>query len=212
MGRRSFFQSVCLARRLPAAPRERETRRDHVGGGDAGSAVYRRSGGGGTPPLQTYFYVLAVCSPYQPCRGWRPRRPANEIKTPPPAAFSPFSTPRPAHGKFRGTRLGLAAPRRGRRPRRPLPEITAGPTSPHQPCRGRRPRRPGAAVSADPTVFRQPSPGHGMLSRHIMRRTARFPPAVGVGVPDDPFLRPSPAPPRSASPRRGGVPPPTGVG
>ena len=44
-----------------------------------------------------------------------------------------------------------------------------------------------------------------------MRHTARFPPAVGVCVPDDPFLRPPPTPPRSASPRRGGVPPPPGV-
>ena len=50
-----------------------------------------------------------------------------------------------------------------------------------------------------------------MISRHIMRSTARFPSAVGVGVPDDPFLRPPPTSPRSASPRRGGVPSPPGV-
>ena len=53
-----------------------------------------------------------------------------------------------------------------------------------------------------------------MISRHIMRRTARFPPAVGVGVLDDPFLRPPPAPrcrtgcgrrgrPQRGDPRRG---------
>ena len=101
--------------------------------------------------------------------------------------------------------------RRGRRPRRPAVTVNADPTASHQPCRGRRPRRPALTVHAGLTTFRRPSPGRGMISRHIMRRTARFPPAVGVGVPDDPFLRPSPAPPRSASPRRGGVPPPPGV-
>ena len=33
-----------------------------------------------------------------------------------------------------------------------------------------------------------------MISQHITWHTARFPPAVGVGVPDDPFLRPPPDP------------------
>ena len=68
-------------------------------------------------------------SPQPPCRGRRPRRPENETKTPPVAAFSPFPTPRPAPGKFRGTRPGLAATRRGRRPRRPFPLFTASPTA-----------------------------------------------------------------------------------
>ena len=40
---------------------------------------------------------------------------------------------------------------------------------------------------------------------HIMRHTARFPPAVGVGVLDDPFLRPLPAPRRSAGAAGGGA-------
>ena len=35
---------------------------------------------------------------------------------------------------------------------------------------------------------------------------------VGVGVPDDPFLRPLRTSPRSAAPRRGGVPSPPGHG
>src|SRR5699024_10521472 len=37
-------------------------------------------------------------------------------------------------------------------------------------------------------------PRRGMLSRYITWRTGRLPPAVGVGVLDDPFLRPPPAP------------------
>ena len=37
-----------------------------------------------------------------------------------------------------------------------------------------------------------------MISQYITWRTARFPPAVGVGVLDDPFLRPPPAPRRRA--------------
>ena len=92
--------------------------------------------------------------------------------------------------------------------------MTAGVMVSHPPCRGRRPRRPAAAVSADPTAFHRPPPGRGMISRHIMRHTARFPPAVGVGVLDDPFLRPPPAPrcrtgcgrrgrPQRGDPRRG---------
>ena len=72
--------------------------------------------------------------------------------------------------------------------------MTAGVMVSHPPCRGRRPRRPAAAVFASLTAFRPPRPGRGMISRHIMRHTARFPPAVGVGVLDDPFLRPPTAP------------------
>ena len=82
----------------------------------------------------------------------------------------------------------------------PTVGITAGVMASQPPCRGRRPRRPGAAVSADPTVFRQPSPGCVIISQYITRHTGRFPPAVGVGVPDDPFLHPPPTPPRSANP------------
>ena len=126
-----------------------------------------------------------------PCRGRRPRRPANKIKTP----------PRPAPGKFRGTRPGLAATRRGRRPRRPLPAITSDTTSPHQPRRGRRPRRPALTVHAGLTTF---PPRRGMLSRYITWHTGRLPPAVGVGVLDDPFLRPPPAPRRRAGAAGGG--------
>ena len=74
--------------------------------------------------------------------------------------------------------------------------MTASPTALRLPRRGRRPRRPAAAVSADPTAFHRPPPGRGMVSRYIMRHMARFPPAVGVGVLDDPFLRPPPAPRR----------------
>ena len=43
-----------------------------------------------------------------------------------------------------------------------------------------------------------------MILWHIMRHTARFPPAVGVGVLDDPFLRPPPAPRRRAGAAGGG--------
>src|SRR5699024_12606313 len=86
-------------------------------------------------------------------------------------------------------------PCRGRRPRRPLPAITSDTTSPHQPRRGRRPRRPALTVHAGLTTF---PPRRGMLSRYITWRTGRLPPAVGVGVPDDPFLRPPPAPRRRA--------------
>ena len=72
--------------------------------------------------------------------------------------------------------------------------VNGGPTAPQPPCRGRRPRRPAAAVSADPTAFHRPPPGRGMVSRYIMRHMARSPPAVGVGVLDDPSLRSPPAP------------------
>ena len=54
------------------------------------------------------------------------------------------------------------------------------------PCRGRRPRRPAAAVTAGVTPFRRPPPGRGITSQYITWHTARFPPAVGVGVLDDP--------------------------
>ena len=74
--------------------------------------------------------------------------------------------------------------------------VYASTPDPQPPCRGRRPRRPAVTVTSGPTAVRRPSPGHGMLSRHIMRRTARFPPAVGVGVLDDPSLRSPPAPRR----------------
>ena len=39
-----------------------------------------------------------------------------------------------------------------------------------------------------------------MISQYITWYTARLPPAVGVGVPDVPFLRPPPTLPRSARP------------
>ena len=68
-----------------------------------------------------YFVVYVWCT--EPANATRlprrVRRPANKTKTPPVAAFSPFPPPRPAPGKSRGTRPGLAATRRGRRPRRP---------------------------------------------------------------------------------------------
>ena len=76
--------------------------------------------------------------------------------------------------------------------------MTASPTALRLPRRGRRPRRPAVTASADPTAFHRPPPGRGMVSRYIMRHMARFPPAVGVGVLDDPFLRPPPAPRRRA--------------
>ena len=44
-----------------------------------------------------------------------------------------------------------------------------------------------------------------MISQYITWRTARFPPAVGVGVLDDPFLRPPPAPRRRAGAAGGGA-------
>ena len=72
--------------------------------------------------------------------------------------------------------------------------MTAGVMVSHPPCRGRRPRRPAVTVFASLTAFRPPRPGRRMISQYIMRHTARFPPAVGVGVLDDPFLRPPPAP------------------
>ena len=87
---------------------------------------------------------------------------------------------------------------------RPDAGSTAGPTSPQPPCRGRRPRRPAVTVSAGLTAFRQPRPGRGMISQYITRHTARLPPAVGVGVLDDPFLRPPPAPRRRAEAAGGG--------
>ena len=74
---------------------------------------------GGVPPPPGRWITAGPMASQPPCRGRRPRRPENETKTPPVAAFSPFPTPRPAPGKFRGTRPGLAATRRGRRPRRP---------------------------------------------------------------------------------------------
>ncbi len=43
-----------------------------------------------------------------------------------------------------------------------------------------------------------------MISQHITWHTGRLPPAVGVGVPDDPSLRPPPAPRRSAGAAGGG--------
>ena len=54
-----------------------------------------------------------------------------------------------------------------------------------------KPAAPAATVSASLTTFRQP--GRGMISQYITRHTGGFPPAVGVGVLDDPFLRPPPA-------------------
>ena len=62
------------------------------------------------------------------------------------------------------------------------------------PCRGRRPRRPAAAVTAGGTPFRRPPPGRGITSQYITWHTARFPPAVGVGVLDDPSRCSPPAP------------------
>ena len=55
-------------------------------------------------------------------------------------------------------------------------------------------------TSAGLAAFRRPLPRRGIHSRHIMRHTARLPPAVGVGVLDDPFLRPPPTLPRSSNP------------
>ena len=49
-------------------------------------------------------------------------------------------------------------------------------------------------------VATDPPPGCVIISQYITRHTGRFPPAVGVGVPDDPFLHPPPTPPRSANP------------
>ena len=75
-----------------------------------GCVVNRRRGGDGTPPLCDAVnkyrarHTRQRKDPRQPRRGRRPRRPANKIKTPPPAAFSPFPTLRPAPGKSRGTR------------------------------------------------------------------------------------------------------------
>ena len=83
--------------------------------------------------------------------------------------------------------------------------MTASPTALRLPRRGRRPRRPAVTASADPTAFHRPPPGRGMVSRYIMRHMARFPPAVGVGVLDDPFLRPPPAPRRRAGAAGGGA-------
>ena len=126
----------------------RRGRRPLQGGcGDVGLVVYRRPGEGGTPPLQTNFYVFAFCSP-------------------------------------------------------------------RQPRRGRRPRRPAVTVFANLTAFRPPRPGRRMISQYTTRHAVRFPPAVGVGVLDDPFLRPLPAPrcragcgrrsrPQRGDPRRG---------
>ena len=128
---------------------------------------------GGVPPPPGRWITAGPMASQPPCRGRRPRRPENETKTPPVAAFSPFPTPRPAPGKFRGTRPGLAATRRGRRP-----------------------RRPALTVHAGLTTF---PPRRGMLSRYITWRTGRLPPAVGVGVLDDPNVRPPPTSPRSAS-------------
>ena len=105
---------------------------------------------------------------------------------------------RPARQKQMRPRQNPKQSRRGGVPPSPGRRFTAGPTAPQPPCRGRRPRRPAAAVSADPTAFHRPPPGRGMVSRYIMRHMARFPPAVGVGVLDDPFLRPPPAPRRRA--------------
>ena len=78
--------------------------------------------------------------------------------------------------------------------------VYASTPDPHPPRRGRRPRRPAVTVSAGLAAFRRPLPRRGIHSRHIMRHTARLPPAVGVGVLDDPFLRPPPTLPRSSIP------------
>ena len=85
----------------------------------------------GVPPPPGRWITAGPMASQPPCRGRRPRRPENETKTPPVAAFSPFPTPRPAPGKFHGARPGLAATRRGRRPRRPFPLFTASPTGSH---------------------------------------------------------------------------------
>ena len=138
----------------------------------------------------TLFFVVHVWfpahtnAPRPPRRG---RRPALTVST------------GPSYG------LGPTPARRG---------ITAGIMAAHPPCRGRRPRRPAVTVTASPTAFRRPPPGRGITSRYIMRHAVRFPPAVGVGVLDDPFLRPLPAPrcrtgcgrrsrPQRGDPRRG---------
>ena len=78
--------------------------------------------------------------------------------------------------------------------------VYASTPDPQPPCRGRRPRRPAVTVFASPTAFRRPLPRRGIHSRHIMRHTARLPPAVGVGVLDDPCLRLLRTSPRSANP------------
>ena len=134
-------------------------------------------------------------------------RPPSDDHEPHGAAASPswtdpqmMKTPRPAPSKPYGTRSSPAATRRGRRPRRPAATVNADPTASHQPCRGRRPRRPAATVSASLTTFRRPLPRRGIISQYITWRTARFPPAVGVGVIDDPFFRPSRTSPRSSNP------------
>ena len=101
---------------------------------------------------------------------------------------------RPARQNHTRPRQNPKQSRRGGVPPSPGRQFTAGPTAPQPPCRGRRPRRPAAAVSADPTAFHRPPPGRGMVSRYIMRHMARSPPAVGVGVLDDPSLRSPPAP------------------
>ena len=126
-------------------------------------------------------------------------RPPSDDHEPHGAAASPswtdpqmMKTPRPAPSKPYGTRSSPAATRRGRRPRRPAVTVNADLTAAHPPCRGRRPRRPAATVSASLTTFRRPLPRRGIISQYITWRTARFPPAVGVGVLDDPFLRPPP--------------------
>ena len=95
------------------------------------------------------------------------------------AAFSPFPPPRPAPGKSRGTRPGLAATRRGRRPRRP--------------------ERSSAAHLA---TFRQPLVGAGFHPRPASDYCERYGVAraagggaarkggtPGEGSPFDPLLR-----------------------
>ena len=152
-----------------------------------------------------YFVVYVWCT--EPANATRlprrVRRPANKTKTPPVAAFSPFPPPRPAPGKSRGTRPGLAATRRGRRPRRPerssaahlatfrrplvgagfrpRPDagMTADPVSPHQPCRGRRPRRPLPSVTASPTA------AQGLRAAEAARKGG----TPGEGSPFNPLLR-----------------------
>ena len=122
----------------------------------------------------TLFFVVHVWFPAHtnaPRPPRRSRRPALTVST------------GPSYG------LGPTPARRG---------ITAGIMAAHPPCRGRRPRRPAVTVFASPTALRRPPPGRGITSRYIMRHAVRFPPAVGVGVLDDPFLRPPPAPRRSA--------------
>ena len=152
-----------------------------------------------------YFVVYVWCT--EPANATRlprrVRRPANKTKTPPVAAFSPFPPPRPAPGKSRGTRPGLAAARRGRRPRRPerssaahlatfrrplvgagfrpRPDagMTADPVSPHQPCRGRRPRRPLPSFTASPTA------AQGLRAAEAARKGG----TPGEGSPFNPLLR-----------------------